>query len=115
MRFFFFFFFFNDTATTEIYTLSLHDALPIIDTFYVLVRRMLSGRPPYAPDRGHFHHRLLDVGLTHQQAVLFIYGMTAILIALAFLLGVAVMALAQRSAKAEELDPGLYREEADRF
>src|SRR5215213_6752572 len=28
--FFFFFFFFNDTATTEIYTLSLHDALPII-------------------------------------------------------------------------------------
>src|SRR2546427_8418386 len=29
---FFFFFFFNDTATTEIYTLSLHDALPISDT-----------------------------------------------------------------------------------
>src|SRR3989442_8102695 len=29
MYFFFFFFFFNDTATTEIYTLSLHDALPI--------------------------------------------------------------------------------------
>src|SRR5256885_3935815 len=29
---FFFFFFFNDTATTEIYTLSLHDALPILDT-----------------------------------------------------------------------------------
>src|SRR5688572_33062274 len=30
--FFFFFFFFNDTATTEIYTLSLHDALPISNT-----------------------------------------------------------------------------------
>src|SRR5215510_16612797 len=29
MLFFFFFFFFNDTATTELYTLSLHDALPI--------------------------------------------------------------------------------------
>src|SRR2546427_7868545 len=29
LRLFFFFFFFNDTATTEIYTLSLHDALPI--------------------------------------------------------------------------------------
>src|SRR2546430_17236115 len=29
LRVFFFFFFFNDTATTEIYTLSLHDALPI--------------------------------------------------------------------------------------
>src|SRR2546430_4343796 len=31
-RSFFFFFFFNDTATTEIYTLSLHDALPIYET-----------------------------------------------------------------------------------
>src|SRR2546425_7463787 len=30
LTFFFFFFFFNDTATTEIYTLSLHDALPIL-------------------------------------------------------------------------------------
>src|SRR6266436_10191068 len=30
MLYFFFFFFFNDTATTEIYTLSLHDALPIL-------------------------------------------------------------------------------------
>src|SRR5688572_31766156 len=29
--YFFFFFFFNDTATTEIYTLSLHDALPIFE------------------------------------------------------------------------------------
>jgi len=105
--------------------------VPIIDTFYVLVRRMVSGHPPFAPDRGHFHHRLLDVGLTHQQAVLLIYLMTAALGSLAFmttgraqlatfvglavLFGVAVMALAQRSSKAEELDPGLYREEADRF
>src|SRR5438874_9744464 len=30
LHFFFFFFFFNDTATTEIYTLSLHDALPVV-------------------------------------------------------------------------------------
>src|SRR6266516_8030307 len=30
---FFFFFFFNDTATPELYTLSLHDALPILDAF----------------------------------------------------------------------------------
>src|SRR5436190_2400909 len=105
--------------------------VPIIDTFYVLVRRVLSGHPPFAPDRGHFHHRLLDVGLTHQQAVLLIYGMTAALgtlafmtngrdqiagfIGLAVLLGILVMALAQRSSKAEELDPGLYRQEADRF
>src|SRR3712207_9254903 len=34
---FFFFFFFNDTATTEIYTLSLHDALPIWATVFVML------------------------------------------------------------------------------
>src|SRR6266576_2963441 len=37
--FFFLFFFFNDTATTEIYTLSLHDALPILMAYRHLVRR----------------------------------------------------------------------------
>src|SRR5256885_17205077 len=43
LKLFFFFFFFNDTATTEIYTLSLHDALPIwCDAFvsWKSVRRM---------------------------------------------------------------------------
>src|SRR5256885_5783740 len=33
----FFFFFFNDTATTEIYTLSLHDALPILDSLETII------------------------------------------------------------------------------
>src|SRR5256885_7313454 len=37
MFFLFFFFFFNDTATTEIYTLSLHDALPIYALFATLI------------------------------------------------------------------------------
>src|SRR3712207_6923505 len=36
MYLFFFFFFFNDTATTEIYTLSLHDALPIFARDFLL-------------------------------------------------------------------------------
>ena len=40
--FFFFFFFFNDTATTEIYTLSLHDALPIYAIFNVNSRDLLT-------------------------------------------------------------------------
>src|SRR5258707_10203088 len=37
----FFFFFFNDTATTEIYTLSLHDALPISTCQWVLIRLLI--------------------------------------------------------------------------
>src|SRR5215203_7038012 len=47
--FFFFFFFFNDTATTEIYTLSLHDALPIPTTVLTCCGRW--PRPPAAPSR----------------------------------------------------------------
>src|SRR5215211_8853378 len=43
--FFFFFFFFNDTATTEIYTLSLHDALPIC-------RLSAAGRAGRCPETG---------------------------------------------------------------
>src|SRR6266498_5163265 len=46
--FFFFFFFFNDTATTEIYTLSLHDALPIGPG-------ALDIRPAQAPEVRHLH------------------------------------------------------------
>src|SRR6185503_21013826 len=41
-------FFFNDTATTEIYTLSLHDALPICDCFAAGCRRSRAPRPPTA-------------------------------------------------------------------
>jgi len=105
--------------------------VPIIDTFYVILRRLVSGQPPFAPDRGHFHHRLLDVGLSHAQAVLLIYALTFGFGALALLtsgrtqviafvgavvlFGIAVVVLAQRSPKAEELDPSLYAEEADRF
>src|SRR6266853_3574800 len=47
--FFFFFFFFNDTATTEIYTLSLHDALPISPTLAVLA----GGLEKFATDIRH--------------------------------------------------------------
>src|SRR2546430_12735746 len=42
--FFFFFFFFNDTATTEIYTLSLHDALPISEAMFGVRREEALGR-----------------------------------------------------------------------
>src|SRR3989337_3591423 len=45
----FFFFFFNDTATTEIYTLSLHDALPISAQSHHGVRPLLGKYPPSGP------------------------------------------------------------------
>ncbi len=56
--------------------------VPIIDTFWIIVRRLSEGRSPFSPDRGHIHHRLLDLGLSHLQTVLVIY---AVCIALAVL------------------------------
>src|SRR5215218_10845473 len=49
--FLFFFFFFNDTATTEIYTLSLHDALPISPGFNECRRRYACSEPFASRDR----------------------------------------------------------------
>jgi UDP-GlcNAc:undecaprenyl-phosphate GlcNAc-1-phosphate transferase len=53
--------------------------VPIIDTFWIITRRLVSGRSPFEPDRGHFHHRLLDLGLTHKGAVLLIYAISVVL------------------------------------
>lgn len=48
-------------------------ALPLWDTVHVMTRRMLRKKSPFSPDRGHFHHKLLDVGLTQYEAVAVIY------------------------------------------
>src|SRR5256885_7301435 len=63
------FFFFNDTATTEIYTLSLHDALPIYEGAEVLLalaQRRFSAR---AIDGGgeHVRHRLEEVRVVDRE------------------------------------------------
>ena len=53
--------------------------VPIIDTFWIIIRRLASGASPFEADRGHLHHRLLDLGLTHRGAVLLIYAIAAAL------------------------------------
>jgi UDP-GlcNAc:undecaprenyl-phosphate/decaprenyl-phosphate GlcNAc-1-phosphate transferase len=60
--------------------------VPIIDTFWIIVRRLSERRSPFSPDRGHFHHRLLDLGLSHRRAVLVIYGLCALLAVLSLVL-----------------------------
>ncbi|MDQ3554606.1 MAG: undecaprenyl/decaprenyl-phosphate alpha-N-acetylglucosaminyl 1-phosphate transferase [Chloroflexota bacterium] len=60
--------------------------VPIIDTFWIIIRRLSSRRSPFTPDRGHFHHRLLDLGLTHRGAVLVIYGICGLLAILSLVL-----------------------------
>ncbi len=60
--------------------------VPIIDTFWIIVRRLRQGRSPFSPDRHHIHHRLLDLGLSHRQTVFVIYGLCLALAILALVL-----------------------------
>jgi len=52
--------------------------IPIFDTLFSIVRRILERRPIFSPDRGHLHHRLLDMGITHRRAVLLLYGVSVV-------------------------------------
>ncbi len=53
--------------------------LPIMDTAFSFFRRILTGHNPMKPDRGHFHHRLLDMGFTQKQVVAVMYVISVIL------------------------------------
>jgi UDP-GlcNAc:undecaprenyl-phosphate GlcNAc-1-phosphate transferase len=53
-------------------------AFPILEAGVSVSRRFLRGDPIFAADRGHIHHRLVDLGLTPRRAVLLIYGVTSI-------------------------------------
>lgn len=53
--------------------------LPIFDTLFAIIRRAVTGKPIMAPDRGHLHHRLLDMGFSQRQTVTILYTLTAIL------------------------------------
>ena len=54
-------------------------ALPIFDTCFAILRRVSKGQSPMAPDRGHIHHRLIDMGFSQKQAVATLYVISAIL------------------------------------
>lgn len=53
--------------------------VPLLDFILAVTRRLRAGKSPFAADRKHLHHRLLDMGHTHFQSVLIIYGWTAVL------------------------------------
>lgn len=59
--------------------------IPIFDTSFAIFRRIREHRPIMSPDRGHLHHRLVDMGFSHKQAVLIIYAICIVLGAVAVL------------------------------
>ena len=52
--------------------------LPILDVGIAIVRRFLRGRPLFEADADHIHHKLLKRGLSHRDAVLILYGVSAV-------------------------------------
>lgn len=62
-------------------------AIPIFDTAFAIVRRLRKGQPIFSPDKEHFHHQLLDAGLSAKQAVILIYAVSFGLGLLSIMLG----------------------------
>lgn len=58
-------------------TAALVLGFPIVDAIWAAVRRMARGTSPFKADRQHFHHLLIDAGLSQRQAVLTLYGVAA--------------------------------------
>ena len=100
--------------------------LPMFDTLFAIIRRLAHGQNPMAPDRGHIHHRLIDIGLNQKQAVAALYvissilGLSAVVLtssgaikAMLFLMALAVAAfLASRVIFRRDIDKALQAEKA---
>ncbi len=54
-------------------------ALPLLDTLFAIFRRLKGGESPFAPDRKHLHHKLVDMGFTQREAVRILYAVCGIL------------------------------------
>ncbi|WP_442603154.1 MraY family glycosyltransferase [Paenibacillus sp. KN14-4R] len=70
---------FKQVTAISIFIPVLALGVPIADNLYVIVKRMLAGKPIYQADRSQMHYRLLSAGLTQKQTVLIIYLMSTCL------------------------------------
>lgn len=53
--------------------------IPIFDTTFAIIRRSIAGKPIMQADKGHLHHRFLDIGLSQRQTVLVLYFISLVL------------------------------------
>jgi len=75
---------------SKIATALLVMAIPVLDLIWVIIRRIfLEKRSPFKGDKKHFHFRMLEIGFTQRQAVIFLY-------ILAFVFGTATLVLQSR-------------------
>ncbi len=67
----------KDTTLVAVTIPLVSFGLPLIDTGLAVIRRFLAGRPLFSADRNHIHHRLLQMGFSHRQVVIILYGVSA--------------------------------------
>jgi UDP-GlcNAc:undecaprenyl-phosphate GlcNAc-1-phosphate transferase len=79
----------KSTAVVGLTLPALTLGIPIFDTLFSMLRRFLERRSLFAPDRSHFHHRLLDIGFHQRHAVMIIYVLTLLSSGLGLLMIVA--------------------------
>ena len=79
---------FKAYALLSVVIVSFVLALPIFDTAFAILRRFLAHKPIYSADRGHLHHRLVDNGYSHMQAVILLYVLSAVSGVIAILIAV---------------------------
>ena len=58
-------------------------AIPILDTLFAIIRRLLKGQPPFQADKQHLHHQLLGMNLSQTSTVLIIYAINILFAAAA--------------------------------
>jgi len=73
---------FKGTTLTSFLVPIIILGIPILDTFFAIIRRTLKGQPPFQADKQHLHHQLLGMNFSQRTTVLIIYGIN-ILFALA--------------------------------
>lgn len=82
----------KSAATIALIVPVLALGIPICDTTFAIVRRYRGGQPIFKPDKGHLHHRLLNLGFTQRQAVFLMYVISAVL-------GLSAIALTEVSSQ----------------
>ncbi len=65
---------FKTTAITSVFIPLMILAVPILDTFFAIIRRLLKHQSISTPDKQHLHHQLLGMNFSHRNTVLIIYG-----------------------------------------
>lgn len=66
---------FKGTALTSFFVPIMILGIPILDTLFAIIRRLLKGQPPFQADKKHLHHQLLGMNFSQRTTVLIIYAM----------------------------------------